>query len=230
MNLITKLSCFLLVLFFVSGCSHSSTDMAAPGPPTAEDLQIARQAMKPGEVGLLLRGGYKQDVIIAEVRKKRLSELLDAATENSLLGSGASPALIAAMKAPENVLTPTQRQAFENFAAEKTQRVLQDVSSRQRATFATQRAETEERVRRAAALQQTVQNSRGTEDKDQAYQQNWDAYKRQKESLEKRIASVQDDINRRRSNGYKENNLVDANQELDRLNEQLRHLPTPALR
>jgi hypothetical protein len=230
MNLITKLSCLLLALLFISGCSHSSTDVAAPGPPTAEDLRIARQAMAPGDVGLLLRGGYKQDVIIAEVRKKRLSAPLDAATEDALLHSGASPALIAAMKAPENVLTATQRQAFDNFAAEKTQRAQQEASSRQQATVAAQQAENEDRQRRAAMLQQTVQNARVAEYKDQAYQQNWDAYKRQKEYLEKRIASLQNQINLRRSNGYRENNLVEANQELDRLNEQLRHLPTPALR
>jgi hypothetical protein len=229
MKVIAKLSCFLLALLFLSGC-HPATEVAAPASPTAEDLRIARQAMAPGEVGLLLRGGYKQDVIIAEVRKKRLSAPLDAVTEDSLLHSGASPALLAAMKAPENILTPTQRQAFENFAAEKTQRVQQESSSRQRAAFAAQQADNEERARRAAALQQSVQNSRVAEYKDQAYQQSWEAYKKQKEYLEKRIASLQNDINLRRSNGYRENYLVEANQELDRLNEQLRNLPTPALR
>jgi cell pole-organizing protein PopZ len=186
--------------------------------------------MAPADVSLLLRSGYKQDAIIAEVQKKRLSAPLDGATEDALLRAGASPALIAAMKAEKNLLTPTQQQAFADFAAEKTQRVRQEASSQQQAAVAAQQAENEERQRRASTLQQTLQNARVAENKEKAREQAWDTYKRQKEYLEKRIVSLQNNINQRRSYGSRENNLVEANQELDRLNEQLRHLPTPELR
>lgn len=230
MNVITRLSCFLFGVLILSGCSHPSTEVAAPPPPTAEDLRIARQAMAPADVSLLLRSGYKQDAIIAEIQKRRLSAPPDGVTEDALLRSGASPALIAAMKAEKNLLTPSQRQAFDDFAAEKTQRVQQEASSQQQAAFAAQQAENQKRQQRAAALQQTLQNARVAENKEKAREQAWENYKRQKEYLEKRIASLQNNMNQRRTYGAKENNLVEANQELDRLNEQLRNLPTPALR
>ena len=230
MKVITRVSCFLLAVLILSGCSHPSTEVATPPPPTAEDLQIARQAIAPADISLLLRSGYKQDAIIAEIQKKRLSAPPDGATEDSLVRSGASPALIAAMKAEKNLLSPSQRQAFDNFAAEKMQRVQQEASSRQQAAFAAQQAENEERQRRAAALQQTLHNARVADNNEKAREQAWENYKRQKEYLEKRIASLQSNMNQRRSYGARENNLVEANQELERLNEQLRNLPTPALR
>lgn len=183
-----------------------------------------------GDVSLMLRSGYKQDAIITEVRKKRVSAPPDATAEDSLLRSGASPALVAALKAPENLLTARQKEAFDNFAAEKTQRVQQEASSRQQEIMAAQQAENDDRQRRAVALQQTLQNARVSEDKEKAYERAWDNYKKQKEYLERRIVSLQNDINQRRSYGSRENNLIEANQELDRLNEQLRQLPTPALR
>ena len=43
----------------------------------------------------------------------------DAAAEDSLLQAGASPALIEASKAKGNLLTAKQKEAFDDFAAEK---------------------------------------------------------------------------------------------------------------
>jgi chromosome segregation ATPase len=155
----------------------------------------------------------------------------DAAAENSLVQSGASPALIKALKAKENRLTANQSEAFNNFAAEKTQRVQQEAASRPEEEMAAQQTENSQRQRRAHAVEQTIQNARAGEDKEKAYEQAWDTYKKQKEYLERRIVSLQYQINQRRSSySYRENNLVEANQELDRLNEELRHLPTPPLR
>jgi hypothetical protein len=201
-----------------------------PVPLTAEDLRIARQAMPLSNVSLMLRSGCKQDAIIAEVRKKHVPGPPDAETEDSLVQSGASPALIAALKAKENLLTENQREAFNNLAAGKTQRLQQETASRGQDEIAAQQAENYERNQRARALQKTLQNAQVAEDKEKAYERAWDAYKKQKEYLENRIASLQNSINNRRGYGYREGNLVEANQELDRLNDQLRHLPTPALR
>lgn len=220
------LKCLSLALLILSGCNRAPVVV----PLTAEDLRIARQAMPLNDVSLMLRSGYKQEAIIAEVRKKRVPAPPDAATEDSLVGSGASPALIAALKAKENLLTENQKQAFDNLAAEKTQRLHQETASRQQDEAAAQQAENNERNQRARALQKTLQNAQASEDKEKAYERAWDAYKKQKEYLENRITSLQTSINNRRGYGYREGYLVEANQELDRLNEQLRHLPTPPLR
>lgn len=220
------LKCLCFALLILSGCNRAPVAV----PLTAEDLRIARQAMPLSNVSLMLRSGYKQDAIIAEVRKKRVPGPPDAETEDSLVQSGASPALIAALKAKENLLTDNQREAFNNLAAEKTQRVQQEISSRQQEEMAAQQAENNERLRRTNAVQQTIRNAQAAEDKEKAYERAWDAYKKQKDYLERRIASLQSNINQWRSYGSRENNLVEANQELDRLNDQLRHLPTPALR
>ena len=225
MTTIKRLKCLGFALLILSGCNRPPT----PVPLTAEDLRIARQSMPLSDVSLMLRSGYKQEAIIAEVRKKRVPGPPDAATEDSLLQSGASPALMAALKAPENLLTANQREAFDNFAAEKTQRVQQEASSREQEAVAAQQTENNERQRRAVALQQTMRNAHSADDKDKAYERAWDDYKKQKEYLERRITSLQNDVNHRRSY-YRDNNLVEANQELDQLNEQLRNLPTPALR
>lgn len=226
MTTIKRLTCLGFALLILSVCNRPP----APVPLTAEDLRIARQAMPLNDVSLMLRSGYKQEAIIAEVRKKRVPAPPDATVEDSLLQSGASPALMAALKARENLLTANQREAFDNLAAEKTQRVQQEASSREQEAVAAQQVENNERKQRAFALQQTIQNARAAEDKEKAYERAWDAYKKQKEYLERRIAGLQNDINLRRGYGYRENNLLEANQELDHLNEQLRNLPTPALR
>jgi hypothetical protein len=226
MMMIRRFQCLGSALIILSGCNRPP----APAPLTVEDLRIARQAMPLSDVSLMLRSGYKQEAIIAEVRKKRISAPPDAAAEDSLLESGASPALVEALKARENLLTANQKEAFDNFAAEKTQRVQQEAASREQDAMSAQQVQNNERQRRAYAVQQTIQNARAAEAKEKAYEQQWDAYKKQKESLERRIASLQNAINLRRGFGYRENNLVEANQELDSLNEQLRRLPTPALR
>lgn len=226
MRTITRFKCLGFAFLILSGCNRAP----APVPLTAEDVRIARQAMPLNDVSLMLRSGYKQDAIIADVRKKRIPAPPDAAAEDSLVQSGASPALIAALKAKENLLTANQKEAFDNLAAEKTQRVQQEATSRQQDEIASQQAEQNDRQRRASAVQQTVRNAQATEDKEKAYERAWDAYKKQKEYLENRIASVQKNINQWRGYGSRQANLLAANEELDRLNEQLRHLPTPALR
>jgi DNA repair exonuclease SbcCD ATPase subunit len=226
MTTIRRLNCLGFALLILCGCTRPPE----PAPLTAEDLRIARQAMPLSDVSLMLRSGHKQEAIIAEVRKKRVSAPPNAAAEDSLVQSGASPALIQALKAKENLLTANQKEAFDNAAAEKTQRMQQDTASRQQEEMAAQQAENNNRQRRAAAVQQIIQNAQAAEDKEKAYERAWDAYKKQKEYLERRIANLQNNMNQRRSYGYRENNLLEANQELDRLNEQLRHLPTPALR
>jgi hypothetical protein len=169
-------NCLGLAFLILSGCNRAPVAV----PLTAEDLRAARQAIPLSDVSLMLRSGYKQEAIIAEVRKKHVPAPPDATTEDSLVGSGASPALIAALKAKENLLTENQKQAFDNLAAEKTQRLQQETASRQQDEIAAQQAESNERHKRAYTLQKTLQNAQAAEDKEKAYERAWDAYKKAK--------------------------------------------------
>src|SRR5436190_11473073 len=227
MTTVKRFRCLGLALVILSGCIRHPV----PAPLTAEDLRIARQAMSLSEVSLMLRSGHRQEAIIAEVQQRRVGAAPDAAMEESLLHSGASPALIHALKEKENLLTQNQKEAFESLAAEKTQRIQQEATSRQQAALEAQQVQNHERQKRAYALEQATRNAHAAEDKEKAYWQAWDAYKKQKEYLEGRIAILQAQINRRRSSySYRESDLIADNQELDRLNDELLHLPAPPLR
>jgi hypothetical protein len=82
-------------------------------PATAEDLRIGRQAMPISEVKLMLHGGSSQDSITDEVKRRHIPEKISAATEIELTESGAKPAVIAALKDENNILTRNQKDAFD---------------------------------------------------------------------------------------------------------------------
>lgn len=150
------------------------------------------------EVSLMLRSGYKDRAIIAEVERRHVPEKPDAKTENSLLRSGATGALMQALKTDTNVLTQKQKEAFDYLAAEKANRAAQD-------RLASEEVPPERSVSSEDVVKATVQNLR-----------NADAYKAQKETLENRIASQESQIRRLRANGYTEAQLVQYNETLDR--------------
>lgn len=216
-----------LAMIFFASCSPPPPP---PAPLTAEELRIARQALALSDVSLMLRGGYTQDAIIADVQRRHVAEAPDAAAELNLTQFGATPKLIAALKAAENVLSPQQKEAFDAFRAEKTERVQQENHAQQQGLLAQQQQQEEDRQRRQQLAYQTAQNVRASEANEQATERQWAVHKAQKESLERQIVQVQTTINRKRSNGYRENELVYDVQLLERLNEQLKNLPTPQLR
>ena len=104
-------------------------------PATAQDLRIARQAMPISEVKLMLHGGSSQDSITDEVKRRHIPEKISAATELELTESGAKPALIAALKDENNILTENQKDAFDERAALRAERTqLTGLPSRPMAT------------------------------------------------------------------------------------------------
>ena len=178
---------------------------------------------------LMLRGGYTQRAIIAEVQRRRVAQAPDAATELNMVQFGATPTLIAALKAKENLLNEQQKEAFDTFKAEKVQRVAAENLNQQLNLQERQLDAEQDRQRRQQLAYQTVQNAHVAEASENTRRAAWDTHKAQKESLERHIQQVQTSINRKRSNGYRENELLYEVQLLERLNEQLRNLPTPQL-
>ncbi len=215
----------VITLLILAGCNRTPER----GPITAEDLQIARQALPLTEISLMMRGGYKQEAIVADVMRRHVPAKPDAQTEDALLRAGASSMLISALKDKKNILTENQKEAYDNLNAEKAANSNRAAFARQNEARAEQIAEINDRQRKQYLAQQTLQNARNAEYKEASYQQADRAYKAQKESLEARIISQENYINRARSNGSSEANLRNANAELDRLKEGLRNL-TPPLR
>jgi hypothetical protein len=215
----------LITLLALAGCSRST----APKATTAEDLRIAREAMPLSEVSLMMRSGYKQDSIIADVVRRHVPSAPDAQTEDRLLQAGASPKLIAALKEKKNVLTENQKEAFDNMTTEKAGRAQEAEIRRDNLERAQVIAENQDRQRKQNLAQQTIQNAYASENRVAAYDQADQAYKARRESLEASIIAQENYINRARSRGCTEADLRNYNATLDRYKEDLRNL-TPPLR
>jgi hypothetical protein len=196
--------------------------------PTAEDVRVARQAMAISEVSLMLRSGYKEQIIITEISRRRVSEKPDAKTEAMLLRSGASPALIQALRNDANVLTRNQKRAYDNLAAERTNRTEQARLARDDGAPGQVEAENQERQRKQLLAQQTLQVARNTAERVEAYDKAEREYKKQKQTLQNQIAIQEALINRLRSFGQTESQLTEHNAKLNSLKEQVRDLKEPA--
>lgn len=109
----SKLVLFAALLCTFGACNRSSNSTAdQPRPtPTAEDIRIGRQAIPIKEVSLLARNGLHKDALAAVVRR-HIPEELSAEEELKLKGV-AQPALIAAMKDPQYILTPAQKDVYD---------------------------------------------------------------------------------------------------------------------
>jgi hypothetical protein len=109
----SKLVLFAALLCTFGACNRSSNSTAEqPRPtPTAEDIRMGRQAISVKEVSLLARNGFHKDALTAVV-KRHIPEILSADEELKLNGV-AKPELIAAMKDPQYILTPAQKDAYD---------------------------------------------------------------------------------------------------------------------
>ena len=217
---------FVIALFILAGCGHSETERK---PATAEDLQIARAAISLGEVSLMLRSGYKQDAILAEVTRRHVPSAPDAKTEDTLIQAGATAKLIAALKDKKNILTENQKEAHDGISSKKTELAQEATQRRKNQEHAELIAENNDRQRRQYLAQQTLQNAQAADYRAASYEQAERAYQARKESLEAQIISLENYINRARSNGRNEADLRNANGNLERYKEELRNL-TPPLR
>jgi hypothetical protein len=218
---------FVITLLILAGCGQSAETERKP--PTAEDLQIARAAIPLSEVSLMLRSGYKQDAILAEVIRRHVPSAPDAQTEDALIQAGATAKLIAALKDKRNILTENQKEAYDSIANKKTELVQETARLRKNQERAELVAENNDRQRRQYLAQQTLQNAQAADYRAASYEQAERAYKARKESLEAQIISQENYINRSRSHGRNEADLRNANANLERYKEELRNL-TPPLR
>jgi PBP1b-binding outer membrane lipoprotein LpoB len=116
-----------LALFAVvlGSCSRVDSDKSAqkqsPSPtanPAADDVWVARHAMSLGDVLLMLKAGYTEKTIIAEVKRRHFVGNLVEATELQLTLAGARHELISALKDKDNWLTEPQEQAYGQLMAQ----------------------------------------------------------------------------------------------------------------
>ncbi len=114
----TKLIAGMQLGIAIISCALVSCSKQTADTPSAEDRRLAQQALAPAEVLLMMRGGYKEKDVIAEVTRRRVSEIVDSVTENKLVDVGASGELISALKAKKNVLTALQKIAYDEQQTE----------------------------------------------------------------------------------------------------------------
>lgn len=159
-----RIALFGLVLWAATACNRVSTPAVAEQTlpaPTAEDIRIARRAISVNEVSLLARNGLHKEAL-ASVLQRRIPEELSAEEELKLRGF-AKPELLAALKDPQNILTPVQKdaydEAFANQLAQKEQvansQALRANNQRQLAS-----AQTEQAWAANAAEQQEIERRR----------------------------------------------------------------------
>ena len=141
-----RLTLFAVLLFAASACNRASTTAETRPVPTAEDIRIGRRAISVNEVSLLARSGLHKEAL-ASVLQRHVPEELSAEEELKLRGF-AKPELLAALKDPKNILTPAQKDAYDeakgnqlvqNEQVANTQ-ALQANNQRQIATAQTEQA------------------------------------------------------------------------------------------
>jgi len=153
-----KITLIAMALIGAIACSRRSPATAEDLPATAEDLRIGRQAMPISEVKLMLHGGSSQDSITDEVKRRHIPEKISAATEIELTESGAKPALIAALKDENNILTRNQKDAFDK-RMELAGATRQGLAAMQSSAASAQaNAESQERQRQASLQQENLRN------------------------------------------------------------------------
>ena len=99
-----------VLIFTLSACNRSSTTAERPAP-TAEDIRIGRQAISVNEVSLLARSGLHKEALDS-VKQRHIPEHLTA-EEELKLRDFAKAELLAALKHPQNILTPAQKDAYD---------------------------------------------------------------------------------------------------------------------
>lgn len=152
-----------LLLFAVSACNHVPTAVVEQtrSAPTAEDIRIGRRAISVNEVSLLARSGLQKEALTS-VLQRRIPEELSAEDELKLRGF-AKPELLAALKDPQNILTPVQKEVYdEAFATQLAHK--EQVANAQALQASKQRqvasAQTEQAWAANAAEQQEVERRR----------------------------------------------------------------------
>lgn len=77
------------------------------------------------DVGLMLRAGYSSDTVMRDLEKRHFTDTLDATKEAMLVQSGATPALVSALKSGNYSVSPEEAaRAKEELAAQAKRRAL----------------------------------------------------------------------------------------------------------
>jgi hypothetical protein len=121
------------LLFGSNACNRAVTITTAKAPetprgPTAEDVRIGRGAISISEVSLLARTGFHKDALAA-VKQRHVPEHLTAEEMVHFQGF-AKPELLAALRDPVNILTPFQKDAYDE-AKTKSASLKQQLASTQ---------------------------------------------------------------------------------------------------
>lgn len=129
--------------------------------PSAEDVRIGRQAISVSEVSLLARSGYPEEALAA-VKRRHVPEQLSGEEELQFRGF-AKDELLAALKNPHYILTPTQKDAYDEAkgrqAIQKDQaasRQSVQVNDQLQQAYAASSAEQQEIQRRAQLSQDAM--------------------------------------------------------------------------
>lgn len=165
----------------------------------------------------MVRSGYDQKRIIAEIERRQVPAAIDANAEATLVRFGAKPGLIAALKNNANVLTRMQKQAFDELAAKRESRVASE-----RNVAARESEQPDEQPRTIA-----VASAPKTDTPEEAYWKAEAAYRTKKKQLESQIASEQGSINWKRAHGYQQSQLTSAEDRLHQYQDELKNLQTP---
>jgi hypothetical protein len=142
------------LLLGFTACDRASKEAAQRPVPTAEDIRIGRHAISINEVSLLVRSGAAKEALDAVVRR-HIPEPLSAEEQLQFQTFG-KPELMAALVDPQNILTPAQKDAYDESKgrrnAEKEQLANGNISRQQQVA----RTETDKMWAASAAEQAEV--------------------------------------------------------------------------
>lgn len=99
------------LLFIGAACNRAPTVDNVRRSPTADDVRIGREAISLSEVSLLARTGLAKEALDA-VKQRHIPERLSAEEEVFFRGF-ANAELLAALKDANNILTPVQKDAYD---------------------------------------------------------------------------------------------------------------------
>ena len=158
-----RITLLAMLLFVATSCNRVSPPTTAETPPvpTAEDIRIGRRAISVNEVSLLARSGLHKEALAA-VLQRHVPEELSAEEELKMRGF-AKPELLAALKDPQNILTPLQKDAYDE--ARGTQMAQKEQAAHNQALQANNQrqiasAQTEQAWAASVAEQQEVERRR----------------------------------------------------------------------
>src|ERR1700682_5213445 len=85
-------------------------------------VQAGQLPLTVSEIGLMLRSGYSSNSLMQELSSRHFADTVDEAKEKSLVKSGASAELIAALKSGIYSLSPEKTAAIQEQIATAEQR------------------------------------------------------------------------------------------------------------